>query len=37
MAGPQGKSILFCSDKFDDLKFAKEVLLALGYPIKAGG
>ncbi len=32
--GPQGESAFYCSDKFNDFQLAKEILLALGYPIK---
>jgi hypothetical protein len=34
-SGPQGESILYCSGRFNHLQLAKEVLLALGYPVKA--
>jgi hypothetical protein len=33
--GPQGESSLYFSDKFNNLQLAKEVLLDLGYPVKA--
>lgn len=32
--GPQGESILYCSQKFGYVQLAKDVLLALGYPVK---
>jgi hypothetical protein len=33
--GPRGESILYCSEDFKYIQLAKDILLALGYPIKS--